>query len=239
MAAFLVCYGTGVDRAAAVADRFVDVVEGRGHEATSVRAGVFPSNVVIEGFDAIVVVAGGDSDARRPAVSEFVRSNLTAMADRPTAVLCVDPATATPQETATDLDAFLATTGWNPDRIARFGGSLDFATYGFLDRLLVKLVAAGAGGDAIAASEDGASGTDPSGSTDGAEQAGRVDRTEPGTHASETKESAEANAGGTETPADDDGDWPAVENCAADVAAFVEGRRGAPAAGPDAAPGDE
>lgn len=195
MASFLVCYGIGEGQPELVADRVVEALEARGHDASSVDASVFPANVVLDGFDAIVVGTAGRGVPPGPDVRRVVETNHAALGDCPTAHFQVSPATVGADDrrshAARSVERFLTATGWDPDRIAVFGGALRFAKYGFLDRLEVERLAADA--------------------------------------------SDEADASGDY----EYDDWGIVEDFAADLATFVEGRRGRPGPGDEETADDE
>lgn len=216
MASFLVPYGTAADRTPAAVDRLRQTLERRGHEVTDVEAAVFPANVSIEGFDAVVVAATGGPDGPEDAVEEFARSQRGDLMDAPTALvqccptaLVVDPADRA--RAAAQLEGLLTRTAWYPDRVAALDGPLAYARHGFLRLLDLERLAA----DADAASDDGANGSDGDGGDDDAWGAG-------------------FEAGGDDDGEDEEAlvDEGAVAAVAADVAAFVDGRLGP---GPSAA----
>lgn len=156
MASFLVCYGIGEGQPELVADRVVEVLEARGHEASSVDASVFPANVVLDGFDAIVVGTAGRGVPPGPDVRRVVETNHAALGACPTAHFQVSPASEGDDRRTDDarsVERFLTATGWDPDRIAVFGGALGFAKYGFLDRLAVERLAGDASGEADASGD--------------------------------------------------------------------------------------
>jgi menaquinone-dependent protoporphyrinogen oxidase len=152
MGSILVLYGTGEGQTAKVADRIADVLDGRGHEVTTVDAADAPADLDVESFDAAVVGASVHVGAHQPAIREFVAANAEALSTRPSAFFQLSISSAVDDEArraeaAGYVDSFLEETGWQPDRIARFGGALRYSKYGFLTRLLMKRIARGATGD--------------------------------------------------------------------------------------------
>lgn len=143
MSSFLVYYGTEEGQTAKVADRIVDVLTERGHDATSVDADE-SSDVALEDFDAVLVGASVHGGKHQPSVQEFLRSNCDALAMKPTAFFQVSLSSvdeAKREQAAGYVEEFLTATDWHPDRIALFGGALRFSEYGFLKRFMVKQIA--------------------------------------------------------------------------------------------------
>jgi len=152
MASILVCYGTGEGQTAKVADRIGEVLEGRGHEVTTVDADDPPGDLDVEAFDAVAVGASIHMGAHQDSVREFVTRNRVALSERPTAFFQLSMSSATDDEerraeAAGYVDTFLDSTDWHPDRIGLFGGALRYSKYGFLKRLVMKRIAAEATGD--------------------------------------------------------------------------------------------
>ena len=152
MVSILVCYGTGEGQTATVADRIVDVLTGRGHDATAVRADDLPSAVDLEAFDAVLVGASVHMGTHQQSVRTFVIEHREQLAARPTGFFQLSMSSAVADESrqaeaAGYVETFLEDTGWHPDRIARFGGALRYSKYGFLKRLVMKRIAKTATGD--------------------------------------------------------------------------------------------
>lgn len=152
MASFAIVYGTGEGQTAAVADRIVETLVERGHDATAVDAEALQADFDVDAFDAVCVGASIHVGKHQPEVESFVRDNRMSLANRPTAFFQLSLSSAVDDETrraeaAGYVDAFLEDTDWAPDRIALFGGALRYSKYGFLKRLLMKRIAAGATGD--------------------------------------------------------------------------------------------
>ena len=142
MVSILACYGTGEGQTAAVADRIVDVLVDRGHDATAVD--VTDETPDVEAFDAVLVGASIHASAHQKSIREFVQSNRDALAARPTAFFQVSLSSATEEgreKAAGYVETFVDETGWHPDRIGQFGGALRYSEYGFLKRLLMKQIA--------------------------------------------------------------------------------------------------
>ena len=143
MATLLVAYGTGEGQTANVADRIVETLGERGHEATAVDVASAPADLAVTDYDAVLVGASIHAGKHQAAVTEFVEANREALAGKPTAFFQVSMSAATEEgraQAAGYVDEFVEETGWSPDRIGLFGGALRFSEYGFLKRLFIKQI---------------------------------------------------------------------------------------------------
>ena len=143
MASFLVYYGTEEGQTGRIADRIVDTLDERGHDATAIDAEEAPSDLNVADYDAVLVGASIHGGKHQPAVREFVTSYRDALTEKPTAFFQVSMSSANEEKrerAAGYVEAFLDATGWHPDRIAQFGGALRFSEFGFLKRFMVKQV---------------------------------------------------------------------------------------------------
>ena len=181
MATVLVYYATGEGQTAKIARKIGETIKERGHEVTTVDAAAEPADLAIDDYDVVIVGASIHAGKEQLGIRDFVTANREALAGLPTAYFQVSLSAAadqTAEQAAEYVENFIEATGWQPDRIAQFGGALRFSEYGFLKRFMVKQV---------------------------------VKREWPEL---DTSQDAEFT------------DWQAVQNFAADVAAFAEGRLG-------------
>jgi len=152
MVSILVCYGTGEGQTATVADRIVDVLTERGHDATARRAADLPPAFDLEAFNAVLVGASVHMGTHQSSVRAFVTEHREQLAARPTGFFQLSMSSAVADESrqaeaAGYVETFLEETDWHPDRIGRFGGALRYSKYGFLKRLVMKRIAKTATGD--------------------------------------------------------------------------------------------
>lgn len=152
MTSIHVCYGTGEGQTAKVADRLVDRFRERGHAADAVDVSTLDSEFDLDDADAVVVGASIHVGKHQSEIREFVRSSREVLEARPTAFfqVCLTAARSDDESkaiTAEYVDSFVEETGWQPDRIATFGGALRYSEYGFLERLMMKRIARDATGD--------------------------------------------------------------------------------------------
>ncbi|QPV62718.1 protoporphyrinogen oxidase [Halosimplex litoreum] len=152
MGSFLVCYGSSEGQTAKIADRIAARLRDRDHEATAVDAGALETDYPLGGFDAVVVGSSIHVGSHQASVRSFVEANAEALAALPTAFFQVSLSSVADDpewraEAARYVEEFLEDTGFQPDRIARFGGALRYSKYGFLKRLVMKRSAREATGD--------------------------------------------------------------------------------------------
>lgn len=141
---FLVLYGTGEGQTATIAPRIADGLTEHGHDATTVNADEHPSDLDVDGFDAVLVGASIHGGKHQPAVKEFVTGHRETLATKPTAFFQVSLSSATEEgeaQAAGYVEEFIKATGWHPDRIGLFGGALRYSQHGFLARLMLKQIA--------------------------------------------------------------------------------------------------
>jgi menaquinone-dependent protoporphyrinogen oxidase len=152
MAAILALYGTGEGQTARVADRVVDALRDRGHDAEARDVRDLPADLDLDRYDAVLVGASIHAGTHQQAVRAFVDDHRDALASVPTGFfqLCLSAALDDEESQATAagyVDEFVEATGWHPDRVGVFGGALRYSEYGFLERLLIKQIAKRTTGD--------------------------------------------------------------------------------------------
>ncbi len=150
MATIGVVYGTGEGQTAAVAERIVETLRERGHDATAFDLEAATPDV--DAMDAVIV--GSSIHMGRPnrAVISFLEEHADAIAAIPSAYFQVSLSSAVDDpdrraEAARYVEELLTQTGFEPDRIATFGGALKYSEYGFLKRAMLKRIAAESTGD--------------------------------------------------------------------------------------------
>ena len=155
MGTISVVYGTGEGHTEKVAGRVGETVEARGHTCTVTDVDSVTGDSgaeLVENSDAVIVGSSVHASKHHGAIVAFVRDNRSALAAVPTAFFQVSLASAVDDDewranAAAYVDTMLESTGFDPDRIALFGGALRYSKYGFLKRLLMKQLAKRATGD--------------------------------------------------------------------------------------------
>lgn len=146
MSSFLVLYGTGEGQTAKVAQRIASVLESRGHDSTTLDAEELPSGFSIDAYDAAIIGSSVHLGKHHDGIRSFVDEYSEALASLPTAFFQLSLSSAVDEpdqraQAAGYVETLLETTGWDPDRIAMFGGALRYSKYGFLKRLVMKRIA--------------------------------------------------------------------------------------------------
>ena len=152
MATVLLVYGTGEGQTAKIANRLEETLAQRGHNVTSMDVEALPEGFSVAEFDAVLVGSSIHVSKHHSDIQEFIETHLDSLKARPTAFFQVSLSSVSddPERRAIAaeyVDSLLESTGWNPDRIALFGGALRYSKYGFLKRLLMKQIAKDAAGD--------------------------------------------------------------------------------------------
>ena len=150
MPRILVVYGTTEGHTAKVAGAIAEALHRVG-AVVDVTAGgeVAPAP---DGYDAVIVAASVHAGRYQRSVEQWVRVHAAALSRQPAAFVSVclgvlqkDPKVR--QDLQAILDRFVATTGWRPT-VAKFvAGALPYTRYGWIKRLVMKRIAAKAGGD--------------------------------------------------------------------------------------------
>ena len=144
MANILVAYATSEGQTGRVAERIADTIAAAGYEATTVNLSDTDAPVDLDAHDAVLVGASIHAGKHQSAVSEFAADHRETLAALPTGFFQVSLSSATDEgkeEAAGYVEAFVADTGWDPDRIGLFGGALRYSEMGFVKRTLIKSIA--------------------------------------------------------------------------------------------------
>jgi len=139
----LVLYSTVDGHTVRICERLQTILEGAGHAVTlsNLDQGPFEN---LERFDKFVVGASVRYGKHRPNVEEFLRAHRALLESRPSAFFSVNivarkPARRTP-ETNPYARKLLTRIGWRPRRAAVFAGRLDYPSYGFWDRQIIRFI---------------------------------------------------------------------------------------------------
>ena len=95
-------------------------------------------------FDSIVIGASIRYGKHRPEVYRFIEAHRAVLDHKPSAFFSVNvvarkPGKNTP-ETNPYIRTFRRTTSWVPGVIAVFAGKIDYQRYGYVDRLVIRLI---------------------------------------------------------------------------------------------------
>jgi len=143
MARILVLYSTTDGHTREICVRLQRQIENAGHQVVVVPVTEAP-DIDLALFDKIVIGASIRYGRHRPAVHDFIKRNRAVLESRPSAFFSVNVVARKPEknrpETNPYLQKFLRQIGWRPRKLAVFAGKIDYPRYGFLDRLMIRLI---------------------------------------------------------------------------------------------------
>lgn len=143
MAAILVIYSTTDGHTRRICDRLREVVEREGNQVTLVdvrdASGADPAR-----FDKIIIGASIRYGRHSPLVFDFIRGNREILERKPNAFFSVNVVARKPEknrpETNPYMQKFLRAIAWRPRQLAVFAGRLDYPSYGFRDRIIIRMI---------------------------------------------------------------------------------------------------
>jgi menaquinone-dependent protoporphyrinogen oxidase len=140
----VIVYGTTEGHTAALAEHMREAIAARGHDVRVERAGDKPVELPLD-VDGIIVGASVHAGKYQTELTRFVQENLEQLSSVPSAFfqVCLTAAEPSPeaaQRTQAVVDAFVESTGWQPETVETFAGKLAWSQYDFFTRLLMKLI---------------------------------------------------------------------------------------------------
>jgi menaquinone-dependent protoporphyrinogen oxidase len=134
-------YGTTEGQTAKIADFIADVLRDHGHDVTMIDV-KDTADTIPDGYHAVIVGASIHMGKHDKHVIEFVAKNQDALARMPSAFFSVSLAAhGDTTEAEGYVEQFEQETGWQPDKVALFGGALLYTQYGFIKRHMMKKIA--------------------------------------------------------------------------------------------------
>ena len=140
----LIVYGTTEGHTATLVERMRESIAGRGFDVQVEQAGEQPSEIPAD-IDGVIVGASVHKTKYQAEVNDFVVENRDRLSALPSAFFQVcltaaDPSPESAQQTQALVDAFVQSTGWQPETVETFAGKLAWSQYDFFTRLLLKLI---------------------------------------------------------------------------------------------------
>ncbi len=143
MANILIAYSTTDGHTRSICERLKGVVEAQNHAVNIAWMSEEP-DIDLTPFDKVVVGASIRYGKHQPQVFEFIRRNQAALESRPNAFFSVNVVARKPEkntpETNPYLQKFLQKIAWQPQNLAVFAGRLDYPTYSYFDRQMIRLI---------------------------------------------------------------------------------------------------
>ena len=152
MAAILVLYGTGEGQTRKIASRLRQAFADEGHAVRIRDVQTLPDAFPLSSYDAVIIGSPIHRGKAHGSIRSIIREQHKQLNAMVSAYFQVSLASATDNpekqaEAAGYVTDLLEATGWEPDRIAQFGGALRYSKYGFLTRMVMKRIAKGETGD--------------------------------------------------------------------------------------------
>jgi len=143
MAEILIIYATSDGHTLEICRRLEKVIEQQGHHVQLLAIAEAPT-VDLEIFDKIVLGASIRYGKHSRQVYDFIEKNWQILDSKPNGFFSVNvvarkPEKATP-ETNPYLVKFLKQIPWRPKQLAVFGGKLDYPSYRYWDRQMIRAI---------------------------------------------------------------------------------------------------
>ena len=140
MARIYVPYATAEGQTAKIAEYIADVIRDRGHEAQTADLKE-AAKVLPDGYQGVILGASIHMGKHDKLAGEYVRHNLDALEQIPSALFSVSLAAHGDSDEAQGyVETFEEQTGWRPAKVALFGGALLYTQYGFIKRRMMKKI---------------------------------------------------------------------------------------------------
>ena len=143
MANILIIYSTTDGHTREICLRLKSVIEDEQHQA-SLASIKESADLDLQLFDKIVIGASIRYGKHSPLVTEFIKKNEQILNAKPNAFFSVNVVARKPEknqpETNPYLRKFLRKISWRPKHLAVFAGKIDYPSYGFFDRLIIRFI---------------------------------------------------------------------------------------------------
>jgi menaquinone-dependent protoporphyrinogen oxidase len=154
----LVIYGTTEGQTRKIAGFVTDHLRGKGVTVALIDSTEVPKGFSIDGFDAVIAAGSVHNGRHQASLFQFVRKHLTALQDRPTALLSVSLSMASDDkedrlDAVTCAERFIEATEWKPTVTHLVAGALRYTQYDFFKGWMLKVIA-GAKGASTDTSKD-------------------------------------------------------------------------------------
>lgn len=143
MANILILYSTVDGQTLKICRRLAEILVQDGHSAELVSIDE-AERIDPASFDKIAIGAGIRYGRHHPKVAEFVRRNRALLDAKPNAFFSVNLVARKPDKNRPETNPyqrkFLRRIAWQPKNLAVFAGKLDYPSYGFADRCIIRFI---------------------------------------------------------------------------------------------------
>jgi menaquinone-dependent protoporphyrinogen oxidase len=145
MSRVLIVYGTTEGQTAKISRHIGGVLEESGHTVELVDAHKLPAGLKVNDFDGALVGASMHASKHDRRIRDFIKANHAALDEIPSSFFSVSLTAAEPREEDKAglyrlISEFFDETGWHPERVGVIAGALLYTQYGFIKRMLMKMV---------------------------------------------------------------------------------------------------
>ncbi len=138
----LIIYSTTDGQTKRICDRIIEFSKNKS-EINLCEIENAPS-IDLDHYRKIVIGASIRYGKHNPLVYKFVRANRDALEKKSTAFFTVNVVARKKEKNQPDtnpyMKKFLELSGWRPDKLAVFAGRIDYPSYRFLDRLIIRFI---------------------------------------------------------------------------------------------------
>lgn len=143
MARILIIYSTVDGHTLEICERLQQVVVKEGHLA-SLQELTPDSEFDFESFDRVVVGASVRYGKHRVEVTQFIEENVDKLQVMPSAFFSVNSVARSPDKRTVQSNSYVRKLfeqiSWKPSAVAIFGGKIDYPTYRFWDKSMVRFI---------------------------------------------------------------------------------------------------
>ena len=143
MSNILIIYSTTDGHTREICLRLKAVIEKEQHQA-SLASIKNSADLDLRAFDKIVIGASIRYGKHSALVTEFIMKNEQLLDAKPNAFFSVNVVARKPEksrpETNPYLQKYLGKISWRPKQLAVFAGKIDYPSYSFLDRLIIRFI---------------------------------------------------------------------------------------------------
>lgn len=139
----LIAYATTDGHTRRICERLKQVMESLGRQVTVVLLSD-ASALDLRGFGRVLIGASIRYGHHQPIVAEFINQHQALLESRPSAFFSVNIVARKPNKNTPETNPycrkFLKSISWQPRLTAVFAGKLDYPSYGFVDRQMIRLI---------------------------------------------------------------------------------------------------
>lgn len=143
MAKILIIFSTTDGHTRKICNRLQQVIDNRNNQVAVISVDD-AGTIDLDSFDTIVIGASIRYGKHSPKVYEFIREYSQILDSKSNAFFSVNVVARKPEknrpETNPYLKKFLKQISWQPKILAVFAGKIDYQKYGFLDRIMIRLI---------------------------------------------------------------------------------------------------